>query len=288
MGSIVKDSEDTSIVAGSVLILGGRRYRVASRASGTSGKITLTENFAGGQVQKLCSSCVTSAVAATMTVTSAPNRFSGLVTGDLLAISGYANLENAVTYTRASAYSGTTVAVSAAAKGTFATAAGVNSEEFRCTGGTNTDCTAITTGQTACEAQACTGGTSAGCSAGGNCVYVAPLNLYRFSGQNYGLYGSCTGGTNTDCTNHGNVIEATCTAQACTGGVANGCSAGNKCIWNQIGNLPIIVTEKKDNANYQYVAQCSNRGTCDAATGLCKCFKGYSRDNCNTQNMLAV
>eukprot|EP00937_MAST-01D_sp_MAST-1D-sp2_P005237 g5237.t1 len=286
--SIVKDSEDTSIVAGSVLILGGRRYRVASRASGTSGKIVLTENFAGGQVQKLCTACVTKAVAATMTVTSAPNRFSGITTGDLLAISGYANLENAVTYTRASAYSGTTVAVAGAAKGTFATAAGVNSEEFRCTGGTNTDCTAITAGQTACEAQACTGGTANGCSAGGKCVHVANLNLYKLGGQNYGLYGSCAGGTNTDCTAHGNVIEATCTAQACTGGTANGCTATNKCVWTQIGNMPIIVTEKKDNAGYQYVAQCSNRGTCDAATGLCKCFKGYSRDNCNTQNMLAV
>jgi hypothetical protein len=54
------------------------------------------------------------------------------------------------------------------------------------------------------------------------------------------------------------------------------------------GNKPIIVTESKDNVNYQYVAQCSNRGTCDSATGLCKCFKGYSHDNCNTQNMLAA
>ena len=48
------------------------------------------------------------------------------------------------------------------------------------------------------------------------------------------------------------------------------------------------MTESKDNVNYQYVAQCSNRGTCDSATGLCKCFKGYSHDNCNTQNMLAA
>merc|ERR1719478_369728 len=39
---------------------------------------------------------------------------------------------------------------------------------------------------------------------------------------------------------------------------------------------------------YQYVAQCSNRGSCDASTGLCKCFKGYSNDNCDTQNMLAA
>ena len=39
---------------------------------------------------------------------------------------------------------------------------------------------------------------------------------------------------------------------------------------------------------YKYVAQCANRGTCDSATGVCKCFKGYANDNCNKQNMLAM
>jgi hypothetical protein len=48
-----------------------------------------------------------------------------------------------------------------------------------------------------------------------------------------------------------------------------------------------IVTENAG-TTYQYVAQCSNRGSCDASTGLCKCFKGYSNDNCDTQNMLAA
>merc|ERR1712167_387494 len=35
---------------------------------------------------------------------------------------------------------------------------------------------------------------------------------------------------------------------------------------------------------------CANtdRGTCDSATGVCKCFKGYSNDNCDNQNMLAM
>merc|ERR1711988_1073074 len=48
-----------------------------------------------------------------------------------------------------------------------------------------------------------------------------------------------------------------------------------------------VVTESAG-TTYQYVAQCSNRGSCDASTGLCKCFKGYSNDNCDTQNMLAA
>merc|ERR1711968_165013 len=41
-------------------------------------------------------------------------------------------------------------------------------------------------------------------------------------------------------------------------------------------------------STYKYVSECSNRGTCDYANGICNCFPGYSSDACQAQNSLAV
>ncbi|KAL4137333.1 hypothetical protein PRIC2_000855 [Phytophthora ramorum] len=48
------------------------------------------------------------------------------------------------------------------------------------------------------------------------------------------------------------------------------------------------VTPPADAFQYKYVSQCSGRGLCTTETGVCACFKGYTNDNCDTQNILAL
>jgi hypothetical protein len=41
-------------------------------------------------------------------------------------------------------------------------------------------------------------------------------------------------------------------------------------------------------STYTYVAECSNRGICDDATGSCTCFPGYTSDDCSVQNAMSL
>ena len=40
--------------------------------------------------------------------------------------------------------------------------------------------------------------------------------------------------------------------------------------------------------SYEYVSECSNRGLCDTEKGVCKCFNGYTGNDCSIQNVLAT
>merc|ERR1712146_672764 len=53
-----------------------------------------------------------------------------------------------------------------------------------------------------------------------------------------------------------------------------------------VGVVNLFKFSPATTGNYEFVAQCSNRGTCD--DGQCECFKGYTNDNCDVQSSLAV
>merc|ERR1711924_398512 len=58
--------------AGYILIMDGRRYKVASVGStpdGTAAKVTLTETYAGGMIYEECTGCVTAIDAGGITLT---------------------------------------------------------------------------------------------------------------------------------------------------------------------------------------------------------------------------
>jgi len=41
-------------------------------------------------------------------------------------------------------------------------------------------------------------------------------------------------------------------------------------------------------STYDYVTECSNRGICDSTSGTCKCFPGYTNDDCSIQNSISL
>ena len=204
---------DAALIAGTTLLLDGRRYRVKARGTGAgidgASKVTLSENYAGGSLEQVCTDCIATATAATPVVST-----KGSATGDV------GELLNIV--------AGDRILQGDSVHGDFLTTVASIATQDTIT-------------------------TSIG-GAFGTAAHIAASDV------------------------------------AATTAGATGSKAMYKTRYGALGAAAVArITEVATGANtYQYVAQCSNRGTCDSATGLCKCFKGYANDNCDKQNMLAM
>jgi len=212
-GSIYGVIDDgDNVAAGSVMLINGRRYKVAAAQDTTAlthGGIALSETFAGSEYLELCSSCVsavTDVADSESTITVGNNWGFGfdLTAGDQIMVGENTHFDGLMSVT--TAFNGGEVG------GTITASSGA--------GASPAIAAASTTGAFVSSQ---TGATSA---------------LYK--------------------------------------------------VLNTNGYTPILVTESAVQTTYQYVSQCSNRGACDGSTGICACFKGYTNDNCDTQNMLAA
>mmetsp|Transcript_21332 Transcript_21332/g.22053 ORF Transcript_21332/g.22053 Transcript_21332/m.22053 type:complete len:655 (+) Transcript_21332:61-2025(+) len=54
------------------------------------------------------------------------------------------------------------------------------------------------------------------------------------------------------------------------------------------GHVPDIYVYKFwPSTGSSWAAECSDRGVCDTSSGICKCFRGYTSDDCSVQNTFA-
>jgi hypothetical protein len=63
-------------------------------------------------------------------------------------------------------------------------------------------------------------------------------------------------------------------------------SFGQKADAVNVGVVGLFKFTPATTGNYEFVSQCSGRGSC--VDGACECFKGYTKDDCGTQSAYAV
>lgn len=187
--------------------------------------------------------------------------------------------EHCVTAVAADGASVTTAQKVTLAEGEMVLVGGLVSEDFALTvtKGTYSETCTSPDGGGACEALAldgaaatCTGQTDA---AGAACVHWISASGTTVATSPGCMRGNCAG-----------VGTAPATLSGLTGTDRRHLFK----ISSTIGYAGAVVTEAATGATYQYVSQCSNRGSCDTTSGLCQCYKGYSGLTCSTQNMVAM
>merc|ERR1711990_699896 len=105
----------TDRAAGDILIMDGRRYKVASVGNtpdGTAAKVTLTETYAGGMIYEECTSCVTEITNVAIT----PSRSVTTAIGEGFMVQGYTNINQVYSAKSANSPASTTLTISKGAK----------------------------------------------------------------------------------------------------------------------------------------------------------------------------
>jgi hypothetical protein len=61
---------------------------------------------------------------------------------------------------------------------------------------------------------------------------------------------------------------------------------GDETVFDVTHEVTLYTVPQVSSGSYDYVLECSGRGNCDGTSGVCKCFKGYTNDNCDSQSAL--